>query len=617
MTNLQNEIKLTSIMIKKFLILALALLFSTDIYAQWKPAGNKIKTVWADSVTPKNVWQEYPRPNLQRSAWMNLNGLWSYAIQAKGLNEPTKFDGSILVPFPVESSLSGVQRQLDGNSELWYQRTFTIPKAWSNSNVILHFEAVDWDAKVFINDKEVGEHKGGYDAFAFNVTSFLKKGKNKLSIRVYDPSNSGHQASGKQALGMFSDPQGAFYTTYSGIWQTVWMEPVAATHIEDVKIVPDIDSSTFHINVATTGNAGNAVEITVKDNGNTVATQRATAGNDVAVTIANAKLWDTTNPFLYDIEVKLLDNNSIIDEVKSYAGMRLISIEKFNDVPRICLNHQPIYEHGSLDQGYWPDGISTMPSDNALQWEIKSIKDFGFNMIRKHMKIEPKRWYYWCDKVGLLVWQDMPCPAIGAVKLSEENDKRQFESEIAQMVNQHYNEPCIVVWTIFNEHWGAYDVERLVNNVKELDPHRLVMGNSGIDARNPTMDYECGNIKDNHSYLPPNLPLISDRRATVDGEYGALGYTIPGHIWSTNGKYFHNYYQDKADKKEAATQQYLEFIKSVYDYAKRGLSATVYTQWTDVENEVNGIYTYDRKVIKLDKARITEANKKCYEIPLK
>lgn len=604
-------------MYKKLLFLTATIIFSVNIYAQWKPAGNNIRTSWADNVTPQNVWQEYPRPTLQRAAWQNLNGLWNYAIQAQGLAEPAKYEGKILVPFPVESSLSGVRRKFDSKSELWYEREFTVPKNWSKSDIVLHFEAVDWSTKVYVNDNLVGAHKGGYDAFEFDITSSLKKGKNKLTVCVTDPSNDGQQASGKQSFGTFDDPEGAFYTCYSGIWQTVWMEPVSPTHIKALKVTPDVDGKAFGVNASVANDKNCELEVMVKENGAVIASQRGKTGKDVAVSLANPKLWTPDSPFLYDLEIKLYSDGKMVDDVTSYAGMRSITVEKFNEVPRICLNHQPIYEHGPLDQGYWPDGISTPPSDAAVKWEIQAIKDFGFNMIRKHMKVEPERWYYWCDKLGILVWQDMPCAAIGSVKVQGDENRKQFEWEMSQMVDEHWNDPSIVVWTAFNEHWGAYDVERIAGNLKKQDPSRLIMGNSGIDARRPTLDYECGDIKDNHSYLPPNLPLISSKRATVDGEYGALGYTIDGHDWSTNGKCFHNYYQDKPDKKAAATQQYIEFMNTIYDYIRRGLSATVYTQWTDVENEVNGLYTYDRKVMKLDKDSVSAANRKCYEINLK
>lgn len=395
----------------------------------------------------------------------------------------------------------------------------------------------------------------------------------------------------------------------------MWLEAVPETYITDIKIIPDLDKSRFDVKVTSSEVSKCPVRVNFKAGDVVVATAVGETLRDIPVHVSVPRLWSPADPYLYDVEIELLnEDKKVVDRIESYAGMRKISVEVFDKIPRLCLNGEPLYQHGPLDQGYWPDGIFTAPSDDALRWDIENIKDWGFNMIRKHMKIEPQRWYYHCDKLGILVWQDMPC-SNGDLTRSE-TDKVQFETELSNMVYQHWSHPSIIMWTVFNEHWGLYDVDRLTENVMSLDPSRLVMGNSGIDAKTPHVDYEVGHIKDNHSYLPPTLPLISSKRATVNGEYGALGYFVPRHSWSDNGKYMHDYYKDQPDKKLAATNEYVEFMDKIYGYIAKGLSATVYTQWTDVENEVNGLYTYDRKIIKLDKERVKSANMKCYQIPL-
>ena len=577
------------------------------------PKEAPLVTPWGETVNEQQVHNEYPRPLLQRSRWMNLNGRWEFQEAKEGEKAPVgqKLKETIVVPFPWEAPLSGIRRQIP-SQRAWYRRTFSIPDEWKGKRIRLNFDAVDWETFVYVNGRCIGTHKGGYDAFSFDITPYLKaQGKQEIIVGVYDPSDKQPIARGKQSWDRYADPEGCFYTPNSGIWQTVWLEPVDEFHIKDLKITPDPDRKQLKVMVTPSAWSDSYVTVRVKAEGKVVTSVRGGQRQEIRVPIENPRLWSPEDPFLYDLEVELTaPDGKIRDAVQSYAGMRTITVEKIGDIPRICLNHQPIYQHGPLDQGFWPDGIYTAPSDEALKWEIENMKEWGFNMVRKHIKVEPQRWYYWCDKLGLLVWQDMP-QADGMIDAPA---KMQIETELANMIYQHQNHPSIVVWVVFNEHWGLFDVERITNNVMQLDPSRLVTGNSGIDARTPHIDYEIGHIKDNHSYLPPNLPMVSHTRATVNGEYGALGYLIEDHKWSGNGKYFHNYYQDKSDKKQAATDEYVKFMEQIHNYIPKGLSATVYTQWTDVENEVNGLYTYDRKIEKLDKARVRAANEACYEL---
>lgn len=608
---------------KQFRYLSFAIIFILPCFVQakgWKIKDAPLLTPWSENVDPDNVLPEYPRPTMVRTAWLNLNGIWEFQESAEGAAIPFNktLKEQILVPFAWESPLSGVRKQFESCRAI-YRRKIKIPNEWQGQRVLLHFEAVDWETSVFVNGACAGMHKGGYDAFSFDITEFLKeKGEQEIIVTVYDPTDLKSIARGKQSYFRFDHSELVSYTPNSGIWQTVWLEPVPKTYIKNVKIIPNVDRNCFNIQVTPNQSGEYTTEVIIRSEQTEVSSCSGKLRDVLAAHVQQPRLWSPTDPFLYDVEIRLLDKEgNVIDVVESYAGMRKISIEKIKGIPRMCLNDKPFYQHGPLDQGYWPDGIYTPPTDEAVQWEIKNIKEWGFNMIRKHDKVESKRWYYWCDKLGIVVWQDMPHGGDGwdgGNGVLDEAAKSQFETELAQLVYQHWNHPSIIIWTVFNEHWGLFDVERLTENVMKLDPSRLVMGNSGIDAQWPHIDYEVGHIKDNHSYLPPNLPFVSGTRATVNGEYGALGYIIDGHLWSLNGKYFHDYYKDKADKKEIATKEYLKFMESIYGYIKGGLSATVYTQWTDVENEVNGLYTYDRKVIKLDKKRVTEANRKCYQI---
>jgi beta-galactosidase/beta-glucuronidase len=568
-------------------------------------------TRWAKDVTPDRVLPEYPRPQMVRKDWQNLNGLWDYAVADLAAAQPAQFGGKILVPFCIESALSGVKQPLTAEQRLWYRRTFAVHDLAGGKRLLLHFGAVDWDAKVLVNGKQVGEHKGGYDAFTCDITEAVKPGAdNELVVSVFD-SSKGTQARGKQSFPRFADPKGITYTPCSGIWQTVWLEAVPAAHIESMKIVPDVDGGAVIVTVIAKG--GGKVKLTALDGDQSVATGEGEAGQPVALKIPNAKLWSPDSPFLYDLRVECGD-----DKVSSYFGMRKIAIGKDDKgVARIMLNGKFVFQVGFLDQGYWPDGIFTAPTDDALRYDIEATKKLGMNVARKHVKVEPDRWYYWCDKLGLLVWQDMPSagPRDGAVGKGAGRNKQtgemvdgkpvspeaaaQFEAELKAMVEGRWNHPSIIMWVVFNEGWGQYDTPRLTKWVKGLDPSRLVNNASGGH------DIPAGDIMDAHRYPGPGAPNPTDGRAGVLGEFGGLGLPMTGHTWvqKTWG------YRGMADQAEL-TSRYVALLQSAYQLKDTaGLNAVIYTQTTDVETECNGLLTYDREIVKPDLQKIADANR--------
>lgn len=598
---------------KKKLLLLVLVLASVTAFAQWKPAGDKIKTKWAETLDPNNVLPEYPRPIMERSSWENLNGLWEYAILPVGKAEPKAFDGEILVPFAVESSLSGVQKSLGKENELWYKRTFTVPSNWKGKDVLLHFGAVDWKAEIFVNDVKVGMHTGGYTPFSFNITPYLTSGKQKLVVKVWDPTNDGYQARGKQ----INNPHGIWYTPVSGIWQTVWLEPVNQKHIVNVKTVPDIDKNVLNVKVCAENVASNDIaEIVLKDGANIISRTKFTVGQDAQIYIENAKLWSPESPFLYDMEVNLYRNGKLQDNVKSYAAMRKVSIKRDGkDIVRLQLNNKDYFHFGPLDQGWWPDGLYTAPTDEALLYDIKKTKDLGFNMIRKHVKVEPARWYTHCDREGILVWQDMPngnqsSPSWQMRKFFDGKElERTAESEAdyrkewKEIMDYLYSYPSIAVWVPFNEAWGQFKTKDIAEWTKAYDPSRLVNPASGGNHYSGV-----GDILDIHHYPGPELTLYERQTnvATVLGEYGGIGLPLEGHLWQTDKNW--GYVQFKNAKE--VTDVYVQYCEDLINLIKTAYSAAVYTQTTDVEGEVNGLITYDRKVIKVEENRIREANQK-------
>ncbi len=597
---------------KTFLSIALALAALSASAGDWKPVEGHISTPWASEVNPEKPWDVYPRPVMERNAWENLNGLWQYAIVPANEAEPQQWQGEILVPFAVESSLSGVGKNVGRDNALWYKRSFTVPAAWKGNDVMLNFEAVDWSCDVWVNGIKVGGHKGGYSPFSLNITPALKaKGENTVVVRVTDPTSDGYQPRGKQV----NRPEGIWYTSVTGIWQTVWLEPVpASNHIASIKTVPDIDNHRLTVDVTPADKSKSLVaDVTVIENGKVIAHGQSLASMPVEVAMpADAKLWTPDEPNLYDIEISLKSGDKILDKVKSYAAMRKVSTGRDeNGIVRFKLNNKDIFHYGPLDQGWWPDGLYTAPSYDAMIYDIDKTKDLGFNMIRKHVKVEPATWYAYCDRKGILVWQDMPSgdrsPEWQNMKYFDGNEmKRSAESEAnyrrewKEIIDSRVNYPCIAVWVPFNEAWGQFKTPEIVEWTKEYDSSRLVNPASGGNH------YPVGDILDIHHYPNPAIKLIDPQRANVLGEFGGLGLVLPEHIWSPERNW--GYVQFDSPKK--VTDVYVGYIDTLLDLARAGYTGAVYTQTTDVENEVNGLMTYDRKVVKVDEDRVREANKK-------
>jgi len=592
-----------------FLILVLA--GSTGVRAQnWHPAEGPLATRWAEKVSPDNVHPEYPRPQMAREEWQNLNGLWEYAIRPETAPaSPAQYDGQILVPFSVTAALSGVRTQVGPQNKLWYRRTVRIPAGWSGQTVFLHFGAVDWKASVWVNGVQVGSHQGGYTPFTCDITNALTaKGPQEIVVSVWDPTDSGFQPRGKQV----HNPHGIWYTPTTGIWQTVWMEPVPKTHIQSFRVTPDIDQQQVRIAVQTNQGAGSLqIRAEARDGNRSAGTGTGNAGESFVLSIPNPKLWSPDSPFLYDLKITLMDGNRAVDAVDSYFGMRKISVARdAAGTLRLCLNNKPLFEFGPLDQGFWPDGIYTAPTDDALKYDIQVIKDLGFNMIRKHVKIEPARWYYWADRLGVLVWQDMPSgdkyigrddPDIQRVAQSAHN----YKQELKEAIDTFHNHPSIVMWVAFNEGWGQFDTGGITHWIKHYDPSRLVNSASGWADRG------IGDVHDIHAYPGPAAPPEDPYRAIVLGEFGGLGLPLAGHTWQSRDNWGYRSYQN-AEELTDAYLHLLEQLKSLI--AERGLAAAVYTQTTDVEVEVNGLMTYDREIVKMDQSRVRKVNTSLYDL---
>ena len=581
----------------------------------WAPAGSGMKTRWAAEVSPENVLPEYPRPTMSRNDWLNLNGLWQYGFTtAASTKEPAVYEGNILVPFPLESSLSGVMQKLGTSNALWYKRTFTIPEEWSGKSIILNFGASDYRTYVYVNGRIVSSHTGGYCAFSKNITNYLNaEGENTLLVRVVDP-NSGEQPIGKQRIEDQANGS-IWYTSVSGIWQTVWIEPVNSSYISSIKTTPDLDNSKFLVNVSVANASATAtVNVVLKDQDDIVAQVSAPAGTALELPVAEPKLWSPEHPNLYDMYVTLTDNNETLDDVTSYAAMRKISVKQDKDgIYRLQLNNEDLFQLGVLDQGYWPDGIYTAPTDEALQYDIITAKKLGFNMIRKHAKTEPARWYYYCDLYGMLVWQDMPSLAVatetwtpstwyteteGSLTPTLQNN---FQNEWANIISQCYNNPSVVVWTPFNEAWGQFRTSVNVEFTYAQDNTRLVNPASGGNH------YKVGDMLDLHDYnSTPSVFFYDETRPTVLGEFGGLSYNVAGHRWNPD------YIRTAYSSDEGFTNGYTTIIDKVSTLAKpvegKAFSAAVYTQLTDVETEMNGLMTYDRDYIKVDMDRVKAAN---------
>ncbi|TRX28898.1 beta-galactosidase [Flavobacterium franklandianum] len=593
---------------KKNVTVLLFLCLGLSLSAQWKQAGEKIKTEWADKVNPKQVLPEYPRPIMERKEWKNLNGLWNYAIQEVGKLAPAKYDGQILVPFAVESSLSGVMKEVGAKNELWYTTTFNIESNWKGQNILLHFGAVDWKTEVWLNGVKIGSHTGGYTPFSFDITPFIAGTTQALTVKVWDPSNEGPQPRGKQV----KNPEGIWYTPVTGIWQTVWIEPVNKKNITTIKTTPDIDKNLISMKPEVSGASyGDLIEVTVYDDLNTIATGKASVGENLEIVLNNPKLWSPESPFLYKMNVKLISNGKVVDQVKSYFAMRKIGSKRdANGVVRMQLNNKDYFQFGPLDQGWWPDGLYTAPTDEALKYDIIKTKELGFNMIRKHVKVEPERWYTHCDELGILVWQDMPSgdeqPLWQNKKYFEGTEFQRtaiseeiYKKEWKEIMNHLYSYPSIVVWVPFNEAWGQFKTVEITEWTKNNDPSRLVNSSSGGNH------FQTGDILDLHNYPGPELYLYDARRITVLGEYGGIGLPLEGHLWRENDNWGYIKFKNATE----ATNEYIKYAKELKKLVKTGFSAAVYTQTTDVEGEVNGFMTYDRKVDKMDFEKVRAINK--------
>ena len=592
--------------------------------AAWQPAKGPLMTTWGKQVSPENVHGEYPRPQMVRKHWLNLNGLWEYAIQPKDQEQPEKFDGQILVPFPVESALSGVMKPVGQENRLWYRRTFETPGNWKGRRTLLHFGAVDWDTTVWINGRQVGTHRGGYDPFTLDVTDALKDtGSNKIVLSVWDPTDAGYQPRGKQV----SKPRGIWYTAVTGIWQTVWLEAVSKSYIESLSTTPHFDRSVVEVRLQTYG-TGTIDEIQYKVSDDFRVTDRqsvvlhrqsgegrrtwsAPFREKTNLSVDKFKPWTADTPFLYDLEVTLLKGGKVVDQVRSYFGMRKIEVKKDDSgINRLFLNNEPLFQFGPLDQGWWPDGLYAAPSDEALRYDIEVLKKLGCNMLRKHVKIEPDRLYYWCDKLGLLVWQDMPS-GDKYIRGDQPDIQRtpesaaQFEAELKAMISTFYNHPSIVMWVPYNEGWGQWDTPRVANLIKQLDPTRLVNSASGWTDRG------VGDVHDIHRYPGPGTAPIEEKRAVVLGEFGGLGLPVKGHTWQDEKNWGYRSYKTR----DELTAAYVMLIDNLRSLIGEGLAAAVYTQTTDVEIEVNGMMTYDRAMIKMDAEKAAAANNRLYLPP--
>jgi hypothetical protein len=570
-------------------LIALAM-FPGDTRA-WETQQAQLMSPWAGLVDPASPLPEYPRPQLVRSDWLNLNGLWQFQAGAAGDPVPANQELSqqILVPFPMESALSGIMQH---HPRSWYRRLFTVPEGWNGRRILLHLDAVDWESEVFINAVSVGVHKGGYDVVTHDITSLLTgSGPQELIVRVYDPTDNAGQPRGKQTL----SPGGIMYTSCSGIWQTVWLEPVAETSILDLRLVPDIEAQRLSVTANVRGPAdGITVSAVARMGTSVVGTISGAPGAALLLPVPDPTLWSPDHPFLYDLDITLTSGAATVDAVTSYFGMRKISLGNSNGFVKMLLNNEFVFQYGPLDQGFWPDGIYTAPTDDALKADIEEEKILGYNMVRKHIKVEPARWYYWADKLGILVWQDMP--SVNSYTGNPQPiDVPQFDAELTRLVQTHWNHPSIIMWVVFNESQGQHNTESLVQKVKTLDPSRLVNQASGGSF------YNVGDILDWHSYPNPSCPT-SSTQAVVCGEFGGVGLPITGHIWAPGWGYV------GAEDGDDLASQFENFCFQLSSFVQnQGLSAAVYTEITDVEIEQNGFLTYDRKVRKPDADRIRAA----------
>lgn len=603
----------------RILLLTFFLLGSFLVYSQ----SARLTTPWTLKVDSKAPLPEYPRPQLVRREWQNLNGLWDYSILPKGVLPETSFIGKITVPFPVESFLSGVQKEVGPENELWYEKSFDLTLSTKNKRILLHFGASDWETEVWVNDQPVGTHQGGYDSFSFDITSQLNSGKTqKIRVRVWDPSDSGPQPRGKQV----KEPKGIWYTPVTGIWQTVWLENVPESYISGIYSNTDWEGGlqVFYPEVIQ-AKAEQEVEVIVFDGEQAVGSFRGKPNAPLPVKLAAPKAWSPDSPFLYQVSLRLLEGNELIEEVKSYAAYRDVRMSKTPDgFQRIFLNGKPLFQYGPLDQGWWPDGLYTAPTDEALLFDIEKTKEMGFNMIRKHVKVEPARWYFHADRLGMLVWQDMPSgdmgnrwevrPGIireGVEKVRTPESEAIFKTEWQEIINEFKFFPSIVVWVPFNEAWGQFKTSEIVNLTRKLDPSRLINSASGGNFEMEGASV-VGDILDLHNYPDPVMPdpnIFGEKSIMVLGEFGGLGLPIEGHTWQQKDNWGYQSFSSAGELKA----RYSGMIKDLAEYISRGLAAAIYTQTTDVEIETNGLMTYDRQIIKIPVEELKNMHEKLYK----
>ncbi len=570
-------------------MLCAALVFAMTVQQEWKPVEGHMMTRWAAKVDPNKPLPEYPRPTLVRAQWQSLNGLWDYEITRFETVTRSVEKGKILVPFPIESALSGVKKPLLPDQTLHYTRTIKKPAGWGNK-VLLHFDAVDWETVVFLNGKRIGDHKGGYDRFSFEVE--LKDGDNELIVLVKDPTDTGTQPRGKQVL----KPEGIWYTAVSGIWQSVWMEPVGDVYVRGINVTADPATGSVKAVVDVPGmRDGDEIEFKAVTPEGRPLVQPNAKGRELSFRVADVVKWSPDFPALYKLQVSVLRDGRAVDTASTYFAFRKIEVRKDEFGQRLYLNGEPVFQVGPLDQGWWPDGLYTAPTDEALRYDIEFTKAVGFNMIRKHVKVEPERWYYWCDVMGMLVWQDMPSgdkyigPRDADIVRTPESGA-QYELELREMVTQFGRHPSIVMWVPYNEGWGQWDTARIAALMKTWDSTRLVNSASGWTDRG------VGDVWDYHVYPGPGVPPADGKRAQVLGEFGGLGLPLTGHLWQEKQNWGYRTYTSLSDLRSAYERLYWQLDAM----REQGLSAAVYTQTTDVEGEVNGLMTYDRAVVKID-----------------
>ena len=587
----------------------------------WEPVRGDMTTRWTAQVNPESALPEYPRPQMVREKWMNLNGLWDYVIRPLQDDEIREYDGRILVPFPIESSLSGVKKALQPHERLWYRRRFTVPPGWKGQRLLLHFGAVDWKTEVWVNGQKAGEHTGGYYPFSFDITPYLTEAENELVVSVWDPTETYGQERGKQSL----QPKGLFYTAVSGIWQTVWLEPVPDRYIQSVKLTPQLEAGQITIRLEIEGGTSDGpdpweMEASVYDQGTLIGSLKGPADDLLTLDIPEPKPWSPDSPFLYDLTIQLVRSGETVDAVNSYFGMRSFTVGHDSlGLKRLLLNGAPLFQQGILDQGYWPEGLYTAPTDEALEYDIIAAKNMGFNMIRKHIKVEPARWYYHCDRHGVLVWQDMINGGSGwnhlhhlilpnlfrsfhvndtsasvykALGREEQDNRDNFRKELKEMVDALYNVPSIGMWVPFNEAWGQFNAAETAQWLQAYDPTRWVDHASGWH------DQRVGDIKSIHVYFRKlQLPKHIRGRTVVVSEYGCYSYQEKGHMWREDKAFGYRTFKTKVDLSAAYATLMKDQLKPLIP---QGVSAAVYTQLTDVETETNGLLTYDREVIKID-----------------